>query len=103
MTYLVTNNIEVSVQACCICGGPIALTGEQEAHARRTHKDFYCPSGHQQHYFRETEAERLAKQLASEREAALKLSARLKRELAECKQKQMRQRGPHGRFVKGGA
>jgi len=49
---------------CCNCGVPFMVPDWLEADLRRTHRYFYCPNGHNQHFTAETEAEKLKKQLA---------------------------------------
>jgi hypothetical protein len=60
--------------ACCVqgCGGTICFDDALERRLRRTHEEWSCPFGHQQHFTDLTEdqerIERLEAQLGRERE-----------------------------------
>lgn len=64
MTTFIT--IALSPVTCCHvgCGVQFGIEAEYMARLRQTHGGFYCPNGHVQYYLRETEAERLKRQLA---------------------------------------
>lgn len=53
----------ISIHDCCTCGGPIALTLDQQRSLRKSHKSFYCPMGHEQHFAGKSNEERLKEQL----------------------------------------
>lgn len=38
------------LETCCSCGVPFALPDYMVARLKETGKEFYCPSGHAQHY-----------------------------------------------------
>jgi hypothetical protein len=46
------------IEACCNCGVAFGMTREFSDRRKRDHRDFYCPSGHGQHYTAESDAER---------------------------------------------
>lgn len=58
-TLLVT----LRVQHCINCGVAFAMPADLDDEYRRTHKNFYCPNGHSQHYTGKTEAEKLKEEL----------------------------------------
>jgi hypothetical protein len=63
----ITFNQTISIDDCCECGGPIALTASLKDQLLRSHKRFCCPLGHWQSYIGETDAERLRKELGAVR------------------------------------
>ncbi len=62
-----TLGIEFEKITCCIagCGITFGVPVHWEMIRRNDHTWFYCPNGHRQHYSRETEEERLARELQS--------------------------------------
>jgi len=62
---------------CCACGVPFAAPRELLDKRRETHKDFFCPNGHNLHFPGETEAERLKKLLDDEAQRHSRTLARL--------------------------
>lgn len=55
-------------QDCCACGITFGFAAAYDKELRKTHKNFYCPNGHQQAYIGENEEQRLRKELAAEKE-----------------------------------
>ncbi len=59
--------IELSVRLetiiCCSCGVQFAVPEDLKKNLKQTHREFYCPNGHNQWYSGETEAEKLQKEL----------------------------------------
>lgn len=53
-------------QTCCNCGISFAVDASVNSRWRETGQLFYCPNGHSQHY-RETDIQKLQKQLAAEK------------------------------------
>lgn len=82
---------------CCNCGVPFAVPAKLRKELLETHKEFYCPNGHRQHYVGKTEAERLNEQLRlkenqlAEKEKQLVIAAgnhaALKRKLGNTERK----------------
>jgi len=68
MSLRKTAVVEYEEIECCACGIIFAVTALHEKNLRRTHDTFYCPNGHQQIFKAQTDAERLNKELASERQ-----------------------------------
>ena len=54
---------------CCSCGTVFGIDDALFAMRKKDHKSFWCPSGHQQHFAGETEADRLKRALAHEQNA----------------------------------
>lgn len=59
--------LEYRTTMCITCGVEICLPRDFYDRRVQDKKDYYCPSGHSQHFIGETEAERLRKQLDEER------------------------------------
>lgn len=55
--------LNFEVITCYKCGVPFAVPGKLRQELIRTQENFYCPSGHSQHYSGETTEQRLRKQL----------------------------------------
>jgi hypothetical protein len=53
---------------CASCGVVFGMTAGFTQRRRDDHKTFYCPSGHHQYFYGETEAERLKRKLQGERD-----------------------------------
>lgn len=70
MSLTATTTFEI--ETCCRCGMQFAVTSEFRQRRRDDHGDFYCPSGHGQHYTGKSDAQK-------ERERADRLSAALDR------------------------
>lgn len=68
MTTKLNYTATVTIEDCCTCGGPIALSQEQRRALLNSHESYYCPMGHRQHFVGESDAER-AKRLEKELEA----------------------------------
>jgi len=62
-TYVET----LTVLTCCHekCGVTFAFTQSFERQRRDDHETFYCPNGHEQHYYVDNEKEKLRKELAA--------------------------------------
>lgn len=65
VTFSVTQ--KMITERCCSCGVLFAVPLDFYNARRRDQSWFYCPSGHQQRYTGETEAQRLQKKLDAER------------------------------------
>ena len=50
-------------ETCLTCHVQFKITAEHESQLKKSHKSFYCPSGHTQFYPGETKAEKLEKEL----------------------------------------
>lgn len=92
---------QFEVYDCCTCGSPIALTTARERELRKSRSNFFCPNGHPQAFFGETEAEKLRKELAQEkqrREMAERETAmeRKRAEAAEKATTRLKKRVTHG-------
>lgn len=79
--------------SCYKCGVVFGIESSHNAVLRETHRDFYCPNGHAQHWLAETDAERLAKELRAQRDQ----TAREKhwREQAETRARNIRLEKEH--------
>ena len=58
-------DVEFYIETCCVekCGITWAVPTSFNKNRRDDHKSYYCPNGHGQYYVKESEAERLKKQL----------------------------------------
>lgn len=65
---------DLEVRVCGECGVLFAMPEVMVAARRRDGEDFYCPNGHCR-VFRETDADRLQRELAASRDRAARLSA----------------------------
>lgn len=82
------------MDTCITCGINFCVPHLWNGRRRAEHNNYFCPNGHQQHYTAETEAERLKKELARERERTLAAQnqtrmERQQREKAERKLKRV--------------
>lgn len=68
---LVEVAVELESLTCCECGMTFGVPTSVVQQYRRDHRNFYCPSGHGQHFTGETEEERLRAKLKAQ-EAATK-------------------------------
>lgn len=50
---------------CCKCGVAFGISSRLYDELMKSHENFYCPSGHGQHFLSRTEEERLRQELAS--------------------------------------
>ncbi len=48
-------NVEFTVVECCVCGSIFQISTSLDKELLRTHKAFYCPAGHSQHYTGESD------------------------------------------------
>lgn len=104
MTITIEHKITLNLFECTECTAHIALTKDFERVLRDSHKNFYCPNGHAQHFPAESEAERLRKALyqselekarlsqkasaaQTERDAMALKQERLEREAARLKKR----------------
>jgi len=60
-------------ESCCKCGVVFGLESGHQGQLLKSHGDFWCPNGHQQHYLGESDADRLKRERAE-------FEARLQRE-----------------------
>jgi len=58
--------ISLVAETCFRCGCVFGLSADMQSHLQRSGDSFHCPNGHSQVY-RETEEQKLTKQLAAER------------------------------------
>ena len=100
MTVFV-NTIEMASETCCNCGMQFAMPKDYQDRRRNDRKIFFCPSGHQQHYTGETEAQRLkrdlerAQQMRDAAEARATTADRERQQIAKA-HKAMRKRVMNG-------
>lgn len=80
-TIAVSGTLEVT--SCCVCGTKFAVPEEMIAKCRRNAGSLYCPSGHRLHWS-ETDADRLRKQLESERQQVQRERQRLDQARADA-------------------
>lgn len=59
----ITTTSDLVVEHCCVCGIPFAMPKALYQRRRKDHRDFWCPSGHNQHYAVKSEVERLRSEL----------------------------------------
>lgn len=52
-----------ATETCCNCGIEFTMPADLQAALRRSHKTFYCPNGHGQHYSGETADQKRIAQL----------------------------------------
>ena len=64
------DGIEFVTEECCSCGIPFAMTKDFQKRRLDDRKNFYCPSGHEQHYVGKTEAQKLREKLEIEQRRA---------------------------------
>lgn len=78
-------NVEVGLitETCCACGVLFAMTADLKAELQRSHKLFFCPNGHQQHYTGESDKDRAAR-LQRELEAQERRTLRVEAELDQA-------------------
>ena len=84
-------------ETCCNCHVQFQITAVHQRQLKKSHKEFYCPSGHSQYYPGETQAEKLEKELEykqnhimrmhGQNEEQLKTIADLKKELKDATEK----------------
>jgi DNA-binding XRE family transcriptional regulator len=65
-TYV--EGVSLATEVCCNCGMVFAMPEDYQRRRRDDRKNFYCPSGHPQHYAGETEAARLKRELERARQ-----------------------------------
>lgn len=58
-----SNNEWFEVEQCCKCGMSFAMTTDFRRRRLDDRQNFYCPSGHAQHYTGKTEAQKLKDEL----------------------------------------
>lgn len=74
-----------SVGPCCSCGVTIVLPQHFANKRRESHKDFYCPNGHAQHFPAKSELEKARELLETERRWREQERGRHQREEARLK------------------
>jgi hypothetical protein len=84
--------IKVGLQtiSCYKCGCTFGMPNTMYNALKESHENFWCPSGHQQHFIGETEAERLRKKLHAEtlaKEKAMREAAENELSLAKALRK----------------
>ena len=65
-TYTFTETLKV--EECCSCHMTFAMTRDFKNARIKDHTGFYCPAGHRQYYFGESEEEKLKIKLANAQE-----------------------------------
>lgn len=65
IVHVPTTRFNLYVSECCVCGTPFGIEDRLDDMRRNDGKFIYCPNGHRQSY-RESESERLKKQLKEE-------------------------------------
>lgn len=75
---------QMITENCYLCGVLFALPAAFERDRRSDQKAFYCPNGHGQSYVGETEAQRLAKQLAAKEREVQAAKSREQHALSEA-------------------
>lgn len=68
--------VKFTVEECCQCHMPFAVSEEFQEHRRKDHAIFYCPSGHPQSYHGRTEEEKLRERVRWAEEARDRASLR---------------------------
>lgn len=63
----IIREVTLFTDTCINCGITFAYPSSLNQTLRESHRDFFCPNGHAQHYTGESEAEKLRKQLARAR------------------------------------
>ena len=66
-------DMQLITEECCDCGMAFAMTNDFYERRRKDHDDFYCPSGHGQHYTGKTEEQKLKERLEQEQQRVVKL------------------------------
>lgn len=69
MTDTMQATTTLAVEVCCKCGMTFGLPNSLQTRLRRTHDGFYCPHGHRQYYFSESDVEQANRKLQQERAA----------------------------------
>lgn len=59
-----TVSLTLNIIECANCGVAFGITEFYEKRRREDHQGFFCPSGHSNVYYGETEAEKLRKEVA---------------------------------------
>jgi hypothetical protein len=62
----VNYNTTLTTEECISCGVMFAIPVSLQARLKDTHRNFYCPNGHDQHYVGKTEEEKLREKLETE-------------------------------------
>ena len=63
MSYNTDVSTKLFVQHCVNCGITFGMPSDFDDRLRETHREFYCPNGHNLRYNQETDAERYKRQL----------------------------------------
>lgn len=64
---LVNYGTTLVTEECVDCGVLFAIPVSLQNKLKETHRNFYCPNGHDQHYVGKTEAQQLAEKLETEK------------------------------------
>jgi len=67
--HAINTQVTLETEVCCNCGVMFAMPAQMKQNFRTKGGDFYCPSGHAQHYTVPVEV-RLKKQLAEQTRTA---------------------------------
>lgn len=63
-----TDTRRMVIEECIACGVTFAFPDALHDRLLKTHRDFFCPNGHSQHYVGKTDAEVLQEKLDREKE-----------------------------------
>ena len=109
-THVIPKNRTVHIERsilvieCANCSVDFGIGADFERRRRDDHGTFYCPNGHGNHFPGPTEAEKKAKQLERELDAARSLAARESRRRAdaesEARRKDYAARAAKGQLTK---
>lgn len=92
--------LQIEVVECAVCGLPFGITQHFERQRRADHANFWCPSGHTNHYPGETDEERLRKKLAQAQHCCDQERARATDLAAQLSHAENRVRGYQGALAK---
>jgi hypothetical protein len=79
---VVAQTVKLIPNECCACGVVFAMTEYHDTRFKETHRIFYCPNGHQQHYTAKTPAELAREELARCQDRLARTEARAASEAA---------------------
>jgi uncharacterized protein CbrC (UPF0167 family) len=71
--------VQLAEEVCCRCGMFFAYPQDYKNRRRKDHQAFYCPAGHEQYYYVESEEEKLRNKLTAAYARESSLSGELKR------------------------
>ncbi len=85
-----TQNFTVTMvwEECCDCGVPFGVTLDFQKRRIKDHKNFYCPRGHEMHYYGKTAQQKKIERLERELSHQGEFNAELMREQAALTREQ---------------